>query len=184
MIISWVFSSQNDSVQPSGLLPYTQLYVPGNSPTWQSIPYATFQSGYQAGFTATGIVGTDVLTVGSLPPVTQYVGVMWYDKPVMVSRFLSISCPFPNVSRYLKHVSAISLPKHAPLLIALTERRNADFEKDSQQIQGILGLGISSDNTTGSQYPYIHYFNCRADSSSIADPLCASQLWGHLVSST
>jgi len=132
-----VFSSQNDTVQPSGLLPYTQLYVPGNSPTWQSIPYATFQSGYQAGFTATGIVGTDVLTVGSLPPVTQYVGVMWYDKPVMVSRLLSISCPFLKVSRCLKHVSAISPPKHAPLLIALTERRNADSET-------YLGLAANS----------------------------------------
>ena len=92
-------------------MPHTQLYVPGNSPTWQSIPYATFESSYQAGFTATGIVGTDVLTVGLLPPVTQYVGVVWYDTPVM----------------------------------------------DPQQIQGILGLGISSDNTSGSQYQHAEY---------------------------
>ena len=102
---SWVFAAQNDSVQPSNLLPYTQLYVPGNSPTWRSIPNATFSSSYAAGFTATGIVGTDSLTVGQLPPVRQHVGVMWYDKSVV----------------------------------------------DSQQIQGILGLGLSSDRTSGSQ---------------------------------
>ena len=36
-----------------------------------------------AGFTATGIVGTESLTVGQLPPVRQHVGVMWYDKPIM-----------------------------------------------------------------------------------------------------
>ncbi|KAG7004610.1 hypothetical protein G7Y79_00024g055600 [Physcia stellaris] len=99
----WVFASQNDSIQPSGLLPYTQLYVPGNSPSWQSIPNATFSSSYMAGFTATGIVGTESLTVGQLPPVRQHVGVMWYDKPVM----------------------------------------------DPQQIQGILGLGLSSDGVSG-----------------------------------
>lgn len=57
-----------------------------------------------AGFTATGIVGTESLTVGQLPPVRQHVGVMWYDKPVM----------------------------------------------DPQQIQGILGLGLSSDGASGS----------------------------------
>lgn len=56
-------------------------------------------------------MGTDVLTVGVLPPVTQYVGVMWYDKLVM----------------------------------------------DPQQIQGILGLGISSDNTSGSKYSHIEH---------------------------
>jgi len=100
-----VYASQNGSVQPSGLLSYTQLYEPGNSPTWQSIPNATFASGYEAGFTATGIVGTDCLTVGQLPPVTQHVGVMWYNDSVM----------------------------------------------NSQQIQGILGLGLSSDGTSGSQ---------------------------------
>lgn len=105
MIVSWVFASQNDSVQPSGLLSYTQLYEPGNSPTWQSIPNATFASGYEAGFTATGIVGTDSLTVGQLPPVTQHVGVMWHTEPVM----------------------------------------------NTQQIQGILGLGLSSDRSSGSQ---------------------------------
>ena len=110
--VSWVFASQNDSVQPSGLLSWTQLYEPGSSPTWQSIPNATFESGYEAGFTATGIVGTDSLTVGQLPPVRQHVGVMWYDSPVM----------------------------------------------DGQQIQGILGLGLSSGNTSGSE----HYYKCLA----------------------
>lgn len=59
-----------------------------------------------AGFTATGIVGTDSLTVGQLPPVRQHVGVMWYENPVM----------------------------------------------DPQQIQGILGLGLSSDRSSGSEY--------------------------------
>ena len=103
--ISWAYASQNASVQPSGLLSYTQLYEPGSSPTWQSIPNATFASGYDAGFTATGIVGIDKLTIGRLPPVRQYVGVMWYTKPVM----------------------------------------------DPQQIQGILGLGLSSDGKSGSQ---------------------------------
>ena len=99
-----MYASQNDSVQPSGLLSYTQLYEPGSSPSWQSVPNATFSSGYAAGFTATGIVGTDSLTVGQLPPVVQHVGVMWYTQPVM----------------------------------------------DPQQIQGILGLGLSSDGTSGS----------------------------------
>ena len=42
--------------------------------------------------------------VGQLPPVRQYVGVMWYTEPVM----------------------------------------------DAQQIQGILGLGLSSGGTSGS----------------------------------
>ena len=104
--ISWVFAAQNDSMQPSGLLSYTQLYDPGTSPSWQSIPNATFASGYQAGFTATGIVGIDSLTVGQNSPVRQHVGVMWYNNPVM----------------------------------------------DGQQIQGILGLGLSSGGTSGSQW--------------------------------
>ena len=125
---SWVFSAQNDSVQPSGLLPYTQLYVPGNSPTWQSIPNATFSSGYEAGFTATGIVGTESLTVGQLPPVRQNVGVMWYDQPVMVRPFLPKSqFPFPTTT--------LTPPS----------------SQDPQQIQGILGLGLGSDGTSGSQ---------------------------------
>ena len=63
-----------------------------------------------SGFTATGIVGTDMLTLGQLPFVNQHVGVVWNDKPVM----------------------------------------------DSQQIQGILGLGIASDSTSGSQYSPFH----------------------------
>ena len=108
--ISWVYASQNDTVQPSGLLSNTQLYEPGSSPTWQSIPNATFNSGYAAGFTATGIIGTDSLTVGRLPPVRQYVGVMWYTQPVM----------------------------------------------DTQQIQGILGLGLSSGGTSGSGLALIY----------------------------
>ena len=61
---------------------------------------------------ATGIVGTEMLTLGQLPPVDQHVGVMWYDQPVM----------------------------------------------DPQQIQGILGLGLSSDGTSGSQHT-LHFYS-------------------------
>ena len=64
-----------------------------------------------ADFTATGIVGTDSLAVGQLPPVRQHVGVMWYNNPLM----------------------------------------------DPQQIQGILGLGISSDRSSGSEWLLMSY---------------------------
>jgi len=46
----------------------------------------------------------------------------------VVSRFLSISCPFLSVSRCLNHVSAVSAPKACTSLITLTERRDADFQ--------------------------------------------------------
>ena len=117
--LSWVFASENNSVEPSGVLPWTQLYVPSNSPTWQSIPNATFESSYEAGFTATGIVGTDMLTLGQVVPIRQHLGVMWWDQPVM----------------------------------------------DLQQIQGILGLGLSNDNTSGSQCPKMRMLQQHGDSS-------------------
>jgi len=50
------------------------------------------------------------------------------DEKARVSKSLGISCPFPSISRCWKHDLAVSPPEHAPLLIALTERRNADFE--------------------------------------------------------
>ncbi len=50
------------------------------------------------------------------------------DEKARVSESLGISCPFLSISGCWKHVLAVSPPKHAPLLTALTERRNADSE--------------------------------------------------------